>query len=43
MDSRQDLWEIAAFCNGIVTVLEAEDAGMPAFEVRKLAARGAFR
>lgn len=40
---RQDLWEIAASRNGVVTVAEAEDAGVPAVEVRKLAARGALR
>lgn len=40
---RQDLWEIAASRNGVVTITEAEDAGVPAVEVRKLAARGALR
>ncbi|MDQ0614048.1 putative transcriptional regulator of viral defense system [Microbacterium sp. W4I4] len=40
---RQDLWEIAASRNGVVTIAEAEDAGVPAVEVRKLAARGALR
>lgn len=40
---RQDLWEIAAFRNGVVTVAEAKDAGVPAVEMRKLAARGALR
>ncbi len=43
MGYRQDLWEIAASRNGIVTVAEAEDADVPAVEVRKLAARGALR
>lgn len=40
---RNDLWEIAASRNGVVTVAAAEDAGVPAVEVRKLAARGALR
>jgi predicted transcriptional regulator of viral defense system len=40
---RHDLWEIAASNHGIVTVAEAEDAGVPAVEVRKLAARGVLR
>lgn len=43
MGYRQDLWEIAASRNGVVTVAEAEDAGVPAVEVRKLAVRGALR
>lgn len=43
MGYRRDLWEIAAFRNGVVTVTEAEDAGVPAIEVRKLAARGVLR
>lgn len=43
MGYRMDLWELAAFRNGVVTVAEAEDAGVPAVEVRKLAARGALR
>lgn len=43
MGYRQDLWEIAAFRNGVVTVAEAKDAGVPAVEMRKLAARGALR
>jgi predicted transcriptional regulator of viral defense system len=43
MGYRQDLWESAASRNGAVTVAEAEDAGVPAVEVRKLAARGALR
>lgn len=43
MGYRHDLWEIAASRNGVVTIAEAEDAGVPAVEVRKLAARGALR
>ncbi|MBM9461880.1 type IV toxin-antitoxin system AbiEi family antitoxin domain-containing protein [Aeromicrobium sp. YIM 150415] len=43
MSYRRDLWEIAASRNGVVTVAEAEDAGVPAVEVRKLAARGALQ
>jgi predicted transcriptional regulator of viral defense system len=43
MGYRNDLWEIAAFRHGVVTVAEAEEAGVPAIEVRKLAARGALR
>ncbi|MGW9826313.1 putative transcriptional regulator of viral defense system [Brevibacterium pityocampae] len=43
MSYRHDLWEIAAERHGIVTVVEAEDAGVPAVEVRKLAHRGALR
>ena len=43
MGYRQDLWEIAASRNGLVTVAEAEDAGVPTIEVRKLAARSALR
>ena len=42
MTYRHDLWEIAASRNGVVTIAEAEDAGVPAIEVRKLAARGAL-
>jgi len=42
MSYRNDLWEIAATRNGVVTVKEAEDAGVPAIEVRKLASRGAL-
>jgi hypothetical protein len=40
---RQDLREIVATGNGVVAVSEAEDAGVPAVEVRKLAARGVLR
>ena len=43
MGYRRGLWEIAAIRNGVVTVPEAEDAGVPAVEMRKLAARGALR
>lgn len=43
MGYRRDLWEIAAGRNGVVTIAEADDAGVPAVEVRKLAARGALR
>lgn len=42
MGYRQDLWEIAASRNGVVTVTEAEEAGVPTVEMRKLAARGAL-
>jgi predicted transcriptional regulator of viral defense system len=40
---RRVLWEIASSRNGVVTVVEAEHAGVPAVEVRKLASRGALR
>lgn len=43
MGYRHDLWEVAASRNGVVTIADAEDAGVPAVEVRKLAARGALR
>ncbi|MGO2812839.1 MAG: type IV toxin-antitoxin system AbiEi family antitoxin domain-containing protein [Brevibacterium aurantiacum] len=43
MSYRHDLWEIAAEQHGVVTIAEAEDAGVPAVEVRKLAHRGALR
>lgn len=43
MGYRHDLWEIAAGQHGVITVPEAEDAGVPAVEVRKLAHRGALR
>lgn len=43
MGYRQDLWEIGASRNGVVTIADAEDAGVPAVEVRKLAERGALR
>lgn len=42
MTYRHDLWEIAADKHAIVTTAEAEDWGVPAVEVRKLAARGAL-
>lgn len=42
MGYRTDLWEIAAMRAGVVVVREAEEAGVPAVEVRKLAARGAL-
>lgn len=43
MGYRRDLWEVAASHHGVVTVADAEEAGVPAVEVRKLAARGALR
>lgn len=43
MGYRHDLWEIAAAHHGVITVAEAEDAGVPAVEVRKLSSRGALR
>lgn len=43
MGYRNDLWELAADRNGVVTIAEAEYAGVPAVEMRKLAARGALR
>jgi predicted transcriptional regulator of viral defense system len=42
MTYRRDLWEVAAEHHGVLTVRQAEDAGVPAVEVRKLAARGAL-
>ncbi|MGH3951157.1 MAG: type IV toxin-antitoxin system AbiEi family antitoxin domain-containing protein [Pseudonocardiaceae bacterium] len=42
MTYRQDLWEVAAENHGIVTTRQADDAGVPAVEVRKLASRGAL-
>jgi predicted transcriptional regulator of viral defense system len=42
MTYRHDLWEIAAEHHGIVTTRQAEDAGVPAVEVRKLALRNAL-
>ncbi|MGK0716473.1 type IV toxin-antitoxin system AbiEi family antitoxin domain-containing protein [Leucobacter sp. W1153] len=39
---RRDLWEIAVSRQGVVTVAAAQEAGVPAVEVRKLAARGAL-
>ncbi len=43
MGYRKDLWEVASVCHGVVTVAEAEEAGVPAVEVRKLASRGVLR
>lgn len=43
MAYRRDLWEVAAPRNGVVTIADAEEAGVPAVEVRKLAARGALQ
>ena len=43
MGYRNVLWEVAAAHNGVMTITEAEDAGVPAVEMRKLAARGALR
>lgn len=43
MGYRRDLWEIAAPQHGVVKVSQAEDAGVPAVEVRKLASRGALQ
>lgn len=43
MGYRRDLWEIAVEHHGVVTVPDAEDAGVPPVEVRKLAHRGALR
>jgi predicted transcriptional regulator of viral defense system len=42
MTYRHDLWEIAAERHGIVTTRQADDAGVPAVELRKLASRGAL-
>ncbi len=42
MGYRKDLWELAAARNGVLTITEAECAGVPSVEVRKLAARGAL-
>lgn len=42
MGYRRDLWESAAQHHGVVTVAMAEDAGVPAVELRKLASRGAL-
>lgn len=43
MGYRHELWEIAAAQHGVVTVADAEDAGVPAVEVRKLASRGVLQ
>ena len=42
MTYRHDLWEIATEHHGIVTTRQADDAGVPPVEVRKLTARGAL-
>ena len=42
MSYRDDLWEIAAERHGVLTLPEAEDAGVPAVSVRQLAKRGAL-
>lgn len=42
MTYRQDLWQVAVEHHGVVTTAQAEDAGVPAVELRKLAARGAL-
>lgn len=43
MSHRRDLWEVASSHHGVVTIATAQDADVPAVEVRKLAARGALR
>lgn len=43
MTYRDELWEIAATQHAIVTTRDAEEAGVPAVELRKLACRGALR
>lgn len=42
MGYRRDLWVIAAARHGVVTIADAAGVGVPAVEVRKLAARGAL-
>lgn len=42
MTYREDLWEIAVEHHGVVTTWQAKEAGIPAVELRKLAARGAL-
>ena len=42
MTYREDLWEIAATQHAIVTTRDAEEATVPAVELRKLARRGAL-
>lgn len=42
MTYRHDLWGIAAENHGIVTIRQADAAGVPAVEVRKLASRSAL-
>lgn len=43
MTYRDELWEIAATQHAIVTTRDAEEAAVPAVELRKLAGRGALR
>lgn len=43
MSHRQTLRELAYETHGVVTLRDAEDAGVPAVEVRKLASRGALK
>lgn len=43
MGYRRYLWEVASQHHGVVTLASAEDAGVPAVELRKLASRGALR
>lgn len=43
MTYREALWEIAATQHAIVTTRDAEEAAIPAVELRKLASRGALR
>ncbi|RZB22462.1 hypothetical protein EU554_04175 [Micrococcus luteus] len=43
MTYRDDLWDVAAGNHGVITTTEAEEAGVPAVEVRKLAQRGVLR
>lgn len=43
MSYREALWEIAATQHAIVTTRDAEEAAIPAVELRKLARRGALR
>ncbi|MGC4112219.1 MAG: type IV toxin-antitoxin system AbiEi family antitoxin domain-containing protein [Nocardioides sp.] len=42
MTYRQELWEIAAANHGVVTTRQAEEVGVPAEQLRILAARGAL-
>lgn len=43
MTYRQDLWDVASVNHGVVTTAEAEEAGVPAVEMRKLAQRGVLK
>lgn len=43
MTYRRVLWEIAAGQHAVVTVADAEEIGVPAVELRKLAQRGALQ